>query len=104
MRVYGDDSPEWVKVYVSNDPNSGWEFAHRIRSVGTKSVYIGGTSYDEVRYIKFVNPSQRKTVEIDAVRGKCIKDQVEEVPEFGTIAAAVLLAGVGLFIYKRREN
>lgn len=104
LKAYGDDTLDQIDIYVSNSPNSGWKYADTIDNVGGRTARIDGTGFEYVRYIKFVNPNFDDTVEIDAIQGKCIRESVQDVPEFGTIAAAVLLAVIGLFIYKRREN
>ncbi len=105
--IYNDNSREyWVKVYVSNDPNTGWQYVGRSDGKGEDRFSIAYTSYDSIRYVKIVNDAYNSRVaEIDAVRGYCISEPTdEEVPEFGTFFAAAILAGAGLFIYKRRSE
>ncbi|NTV23962.1 MAG: DUF3999 domain-containing protein [Nanoarchaeota archaeon] len=102
VRLYGDNSDEDAKVYVSNDLST-WFLAGTVNSDEDADIELPNNAV-KYRYVKVVNPNQQSRVEVDAVRGFCISNPEEEnqVPEFGTLGALGVLAVAGLFIAKRR--
>ncbi|MBN2566676.1 hypothetical protein JXB02_01155 [Candidatus Woesearchaeota archaeon] len=105
LKVYQDGSAEnFVNVYVSNDPTSGFEWVGTLDGTGVGNLNIEGTSYSSVRYVKIVSGALVLNAEIDAVEGVCISEPGNEVPEFGTIGAALALLGAAGFVaYKKRK-
>ncbi|MFH0875883.1 MAG: furin-like repeat-containing protein [archaeon] len=109
LKVYGDNSDDGnnkVQVSVSNNPTSGFQPVGSYDGDGDESFYIGGTTYDSIRYVKIVNTGSNR-VEVDAVRGFCITNPEEpsnDVPEFGTIGALAVLGVAGFFVAKKRKN
>lgn len=108
LKIFEDNSEEYyVDVYVSNSPNSGFQFVGSTDGDYTEEFYLGGTGYSSIRYVKIVNNNDNdnvvRKVEIDAVKGYCISNPTNEVPEFGTVGAALALLGAGFVAYKKRK-
>ncbi len=99
LEMFGDSSSESVNIYVSQNPTSGFEWAGDLTNEGV--VNFHATSYDTIRYVKVVNPSYSKYVEVDAVKG-CANEQ-EDVPEFTTLGAALALAGAGFVVWRKKK-
>jgi len=103
LTIYGDSSDETAYVYVSNDLST-WYYAGSVNSDETADVELPNdfTSY---RYVKIRNPNSNKYVEVDAVKGYCISNPNEQndVPEFTTIGAGLILLGAGAFVAKKRK-
>lgn len=56
-----------------------------------------------IQYITFCGDEVKKDNSGDECLVNCKEGDLEEVPEFGTLAALAILAGVGLYIYKKRN-
>lgn len=103
LYFWGDSTGAWAAIYVSNSPNSGFEFAENRYLKDVRGVDFGETSYDSIRYVKIVNIDYTDDLYVDAVAGKCVSDG-QEVPEFGTIALIVAAIGaISIFAYVRRN-
>jgi len=108
FKVYQDNSREFdVDIYVSNQPNAGWEYVGSTDGKGDDELSIAFTSYQSVRYVKIKSDDWNEAVEVDAVSGYCISEPTPdgEAPEFGTVGAALVLAGAGAYLsVKRKKN
>ena len=105
LQIFGDDTEDdnGVDVYVSNDANSGFLFAGTVDGQGNDLVELPNSA-SSYRYVKIENDDNDKTVEIDAVKGFCITNPTHnDVPEFSTLGAGLVLAGAGAYLARKRK-
>jgi hypothetical protein len=102
--IFGDITNELALVFVSQMPDTGFVLADIVNSDEKARINIDSTGYDWIRYVKIVNPTRRRQIEIDAVRGACITEpQANDVPEFSAAASVAVLGLIGLFVWKKRN-